>query len=247
MTVESDALVESIKSGPSWRFLFRPGPYVQSRMHLEDVLPTFSKATVRLRGWDFPHMNPHKPPVTGQNFISSSDEFQGHLEYWRAYTSGQLIYLSSVREATEPGWRDKLERGARNRIVTHSETFDWSSVPGFIDVQNLIYTVAEFFEFSARVSQAMPGTETTKLTVSLHNVAGFVLMVDDIRRGWWEYHAADYPDIGTSTDVSLSELVGSSNELALEAIKALLVRFGWSRLNMEFIKADLDDYVQDGR
>jgi hypothetical protein len=183
----------------------------------------------------------------GQDFVASYDDFQGHLEYWRAYMSGQFVYLSSVREATEPGWREKLERGARHRMISPSKDFDWSSVPGFIDVQNFVYTVTEFFEFAARFGQALPRTEATKLTIGLHNIAGFVLTVDDVRRGWWEYYAADMPALENSWEVPLSELVGSSRQLALEAMQWLLVRFGWTQPNMEAIKADMDELTQRGR
>lgn len=244
---QTDDLVEAIKSGPHWRFVFRPRPYVESRLQLEDCLPAVSKATVRFRGWDFPHQNPHKRPVMGTNFVASHDDFMGHLEYWRAYTSGQLIYLSSVREESEPGWRERLEAGARKRMITPSHISDWSSVPGFIELQNFVYTVTEFFEFSARYGQAMPRTDSVTLTVGLHNIAGFVLTVDDLRRGWWEYYAADMFDLESSWPIPLPTLVGSSGELALQAMQWLLVRFGWTHPNMDAIKADMDQLTQHGR
>jgi hypothetical protein len=147
-------------------------PFLESRMPLEEVLPTVSRATVRFRGWDFPHLNPHKPPEYHANYVASSDEFRGHLEYWRAFMSGQFLYLSGVREATEPGWKEKLAHSAQNRVLV-TEDFDWSRVPGFIDVVNLVYTITEFFEFAARYVQALPDVDVVGITVGFAQHQGF--------------------------------------------------------------------------
>lgn len=244
---EQADIIDRIKSGPHWRLLIRPRPYIENRLPLEECLPTVAKATVLFRGWDFPHLNPHERPVTGTNYVASSDHFRGHLEYWRVFTSGQFVYLSGVRESTEPGWKDKLAYGARNRIVAPSQDFDWSQVPGFIDVVNFVYTITEFFEFAARVSQALAQTESIMISVGLLNIRGFVLTVDDPRRGWWEYYAADESTLESSWEVPLSELVSSSSDLALVAMRWFLVRFGWTQPNIEAIKSDMEELTKRSR
>lgn len=240
-----DEFVERIKNGPHWRLLIQPQPYVQGRLPLEELLPTIGRATVRFRGWDFPHLDRNGRPAMGSNYVAAGNDFMGHLEYWRMYMSGQFLYLSGVRESTEPGWKDKLVRTARFRILV-GEDFDWTKVPGFFEVVNFIYVVTEFFEFASRVSQGLPQMESAKLTIGLHNIEGYVLTVDDFRRELHGYYAADESTLENSWDIRLSDLVGSSGDLVLEAIRWFFVRFGWTQPNMEAIKRDIQDLTQRG-
>src|SRR6266496_3691126 len=139
-------IVERIKSGPHWRLLIRPLPFIGDRVPYEELLPTMARAKVQFRGWDFPHINRQEPVLRGTDWIASADDFRGHIEYWRFYTSGQFIYLGSVREATDPDWKAKLAQTARFGLLVASDEFDWSQVPGFFDVVNFVYVLTEFFE-----------------------------------------------------------------------------------------------------
>src|SRR6266542_3996892 len=234
----AEGILEQIKAGPHWRVVIRPMPYVEERLQLEDCLPAVARATVRFRGWDFPHFNRNMPPEMRTNFAGSAESFHGHLEYWRVYQSGQFAYLSSVREWSESAWSAKLRQAASHRIVAVDEDFDWAAVPGFIEVVNFVYTITEFFEFAARFCQALAETEAVEITISLHGIQGFVLIVDDVRRGWWEYYSSDETSLERTWQIPLVDLLSSSTELALEAIRWFLVRFHWTEPNVESIKRD---------
>jgi hypothetical protein len=235
-----------VKEGPHWRVVFRPLPFVEERLELQELLSVVDRARVRLRGWDFPHQNPHERPEIGRNWVASWDTFMGHVEYWRMYQSGQFVYLSGVRETTETPWSEKLRRLSASRIVPPTPDFDWSQVPGFLELVNFVYTVTEFFEFAARLAQELPETETCELTVGLHGVEGFVLAVDDIRRAWWEYYAATQPVIENTWSYPVLDWVSRSHELSLEAIRWIVVRFGWMEPNVEAIKRDQETLLRRG-
>jgi hypothetical protein len=183
-------------------------------------------------------------PEVRRNWVASWDDFMGHLEYWRMYQSGQFLYLSAVREATEAGWRDKLLRISRSRIHPPSSDFDWDQVTGFLEVVNLVYTVTEFFEFAARLAQELPDTEACQLTVGIHDIEGFMLAVDDIHRSWWEYYAAREPVLENTWSFPVLDWVSRSADLSLDAIRWLVTRFGWLEPNLEAIKRDQETLLR---
>jgi hypothetical protein len=233
-----------VKEGPHWRVVFRPLPFVKERLALQELLSVVARARVRLRGWDFPHQNPHEGPAIMRNWVASWDDFMGHREYWRMYQSGQFVYLSAVREVADRDWSKKLRQGSASRILPPKRDFDWSQVPGFLEVLNLVYTVTEFFEFAARLAQELPGTEACDLTVGLYSVKGFVLAVDDIRRSWWEYYAASDEVIENTWSYPVVDWISRSPELSLEAIRWLVARFGWLDPNIEALKRDQEAFLR---
>jgi hypothetical protein len=237
-------VVDSIKASPNWRFILRPEPYVENRLERGEALRAIRKATVQFRGWDFPHLNPHEKPAVGANYVASSDEFMGHLEYWRVFTSGQFIYLSSVREVSEPGWHEKLAKGAAHRIAPPTADYSWSSTPGFIEVGNLIYTLTGFVEFSARYAQALASVDEVVLSVSLSGVGGFVLAVDDARRGWWEFYQATDDSLSMNWSLELAQIVTGSRDLAFDVIRWFLAGFGWLNVNEDSIRKEIDDFAR---
>jgi hypothetical protein len=242
-----DEVIERIRSGPYWRLVIRPEPFAENRLRLEELLPTVSKATVRFRGWDFPHVNRNKALFTAANYIATTEDFLSHLEHWRMYMSGQFVYIAGVRESTDPRWKEKLARSARFSLIAPSTDFDWSKVPGFIEVVNFVYTITEFFELAARLNQSLPDTEATKIIIGLHNIEGFVLTVDDFNRGGlWDPYAADEQTLENAWTIPLSTLVRASENLTLEAIQWFLVRFGWMEPNTEQIKRDIRALTQRG-
>ncbi len=238
MTDHESTLAPQIKQGPHWRVLVRPMPYAESRMTMSDLAGALQRTTVRMRGWDFPHLDRHSPLERGADFVGSSSSFMGHLEYWHFYQSAQLVYLSSVREVTEPGWEEKLRQGAAHRIVVPSESFDWNRVPGFIEMRNFIYTVTEVFEFAARLALDLEEPEAMSVTIALNNIQGFVLTVDDVHRGWWEYCPAQVESLEHAWMSKVADLVADSSAVSLEAVVWFFERFGWDHPNVEAIRQD---------
>jgi len=234
--------LDTIKAGPHWRVVIRPQPYLEERIPHEELFRTVARSTVRYRGWDFPHLNPHEQPEVRTSFVASSDDFYGHVEYWRLYTSGQFVYLGGVREATEPGWREKLQRTAQFRLLVPGGEFDWSQVPGFIEILNFVYVMTEIWEFAARLGQAAPATESVQVSIGLHHITGFVLTVGDFQRGELHgYYASHEAVLEHSWEVPLRGLVSSTVNLTVEASRWFLVRFGWTEPNIEVIRTDIEE------
>lgn len=237
MTDNAPTLAGQIKQGPHWRVLVRPIPYAASQLAMSNLAGALQRTTVRIRGWDFPHVDRQIPLERGVDFVGSSSSFMGHLEYWRFYQSAQLVYLSSLRETTEPDWDRKLRQGAAHRIVVPAD-FDWSGVPGFIEMRNFIYTVTEVFEFAARLGLDLGHPEAMSVTIALNNIRGFVLAVDDVRRGWWEYCFAQVDSLEHVWVTKVADLAGDSSAASLRAITWFFERMGWDHPNVEAIRQD---------
>jgi hypothetical protein len=156
--------LDEIRQGPHWRFLVRPEPFVDERLGLGEAKRTIANTTVRYRGWDFPHRNPHMPLMHLSNSIASMDHFHGHKEYWQFFQSGQFLYLAAVRETLEQTWAEKLA----DRVEWPTQA-SRQQARGYIDVVNLVYTMTEFFEFAARIGQSLPGVEAMHLAIGLRN------------------------------------------------------------------------------
>jgi hypothetical protein len=197
--------------------------------------------TVRYRGWDFPHLNRKTQPDVGVSSLGSSDDFLGHLEYWRAFESGQFVYLSSVREWSEPNWAAQLRRVSSNRIDLPPGV-NWDEVPGFIEVVNFVYTMVEFFEFSTRLAQTLPSVETVELNIGLNHIRGFVLTFDDFSRQIWNYYSTKEEALNHRWRLGLANLVSDTSGLTVEAIVWFLTRLGWLEPNAEQVRKDVESF-----
>ena len=147
---------------------------------------------MQLRGWDYPHLDAQR--AFGDNWVASWCQFMGHLEYWRLYQSSQFVHLFSVREATEPGWREKLQTATASHLG-HRKDVDWESVPGFVSVVNTVYCVTEIVEFTTRLAQAGVYRGEVDLSVSIEGIQGFVLTTE-WNRAWMHYYAASAGSMG---------------------------------------------------
>ena len=97
-----------------------------------------------------------------------------------------------------------------------------------LSVGDAVFTFTEVFELAARLATALPGSDPLSVSIGAFGLKGRVLVVDDPRRGdlFVDYTASD--DFNQSFDVSRAELLADSRGLAVEAVRQLFLRFGWS-------------------
>lgn len=231
------------KELPHWRFLIRP-------KHFNPILiPTLTACTqlveqrrVQLRGWDFPHLPlQSERRLQGSNWIGTEVTFQGTIEFWRLFQSGQFIQVSAVREATEPDWRSKLESDTKSHL-RHLGERDWSKVPGFISITNTIYNIAEFFEFISRLCQSGMYNDEIEWEIEINRIRGFVLTTD-WNRSWSYYCDAKEDSLSKEGTARYSDLITNSADISLKTIVWFCECFGWISPNEEQLKRDLENYL----
>ena len=223
---------------PHWRVNFRPDEYKK------ELIPTLKRCyeiiernKVRLRGWDYPHLDIERGQ--GNNWVASWSNFMGHFEYWRFYQSGQFLHLFSVGEATMPEWRDKL-RFQMNRISFYQD-INLAEVPGFISINNFIYTITEIYEFASRLCQAEVYKGILNIDIKIKGIKGFALSSEGILRN---RYTATENEIGSFWSFDSDLIVAKSADQALCAIAWFFERFGWLSPFMEVFRQDQDNFLK---
>jgi len=235
-TIES--LPVPVKDFPFWQLVVRPEAYVPDLIpSLSECLKLVEKARVRLRGWDFPHLsNKEMERTQGSHWVGSSVHVMGNIEYWRLFQSGQFIHFAALREASESGWRRKLHEQTMSHL-RHYQDINWDSIPGYVCLTNLVYTVTEHFEFAARVCQAGVYQGNLDVTLELRRAKGY-LLTTDWDRCWQQYYAASDNHLSKTWHVSTEKLIADSSEHSMKAITWLCECFGWMSPNLETLRSD---------
>ena len=236
MNLAKSDLPVPVLNYPHWRINFRPDQFNKELIPtLGKCLEIIQKTKLSLRGWDYPHLSRENQREYGNNWISSWSDFMGHNEYWRFFQSGQFIHLFSVREATEPDFK--------NYVKSRFQQVDWANVPGFLSILNFVYTATEIFEFAARLCEA--GVYEGGLTVDIRikGIKGFILMFTDWDRDVDDYYPAGTNELGHSWNIETSVLIAESSKHSLNAIAWFFERFGWLPPPIEIFRKDQENLL----
>lgn len=229
---------------PHWRVNMRPEKYNPTLISSPGECVTLIEQTkVSFRGWDYPHLSRRNEcRAIGETWFASWTDFDGHKEYWRLYQSGQFLYLFAVREAADPEWRERLENAARAHDIDDCRDIDWSKVPGFFSILNVVYTITEIFEFCSRLCQKGAYAGTAIISIRLNGIKGFLLMADQ-DRSWHSYCRATQDSLEHSWAVAGDVLIADSAGQALDAIVWFFERFGWLKPSLHVLKEDQRRFI----
>lgn len=247
MTVTQTVLPVDVLDHPHWRINYRPHEYIEERIpSLGQCFKIIEKNRVSLRGWDYPHLSNHqKERGQGTNWVASWSSFMGHREYWRFYQSTQFLHLFSVREATEDGWRTKLQTQTASHL-SHMDHINWNNVPGFISLLNFIYCATEIVEFAARLCQSEVYKGELDITIQLNKIKGFVLTTE-WDRVWLEYYSASEDMLGKTWTIDSGSLIADSAQYSLDVVVWFFERFGWLNPTIAVLRKDIDNYLRGRR
>lgn len=213
-----NSLLERIKSRGYWRVVVRPQTFIEKRIsEITDLYPIIQNTSVNLRGWDFPHLDHHSQVHIDIDWIGQDSEWETFLEIWRFYQSGQFVDIAGMHE----DWYDR--RGSIPAVLE-----DWR--PGLIlGIGNTLFRFTEIFEFAARIAMTQAGHDTMHIEISVNNLAGRKLWVDDPNRvPTFHDYTASIRELPYEIDLSRTELIAAPRELALEPATELFRRFGWN-------------------
>ena len=202
-------LLEKIRSGGYWNIAIHPNEFVPERVdRVSKLYPILRNTSVRLRGWDFPHLNPMLDPRKEDDWIEQ--EFGGapFLEIWRFYQSGQFVDVSSVPY----DWND-------------SALYKSGSI---INVADSIYRLTEAFELAARLSLTEAGSLFMHVEITHANLSRRWLDFNGIKDQYSVRGCKSKENVFSfEKDISQIELITETKELALEPAAQLFQQFGW--------------------
>ena len=216
MTFVSE-LLEKIRSRGYWSVVIHPATYVEKQVeNISDLHPILQKISVELRGWDFPHLDVHTPLHIDKDWVEQASKSNQYLESWRFYQSGQFVDFIGMEE----DWLDQFPDWPLPK--------DWRR-GSYLGVENVVFQFTEIFEFAARLSLTEAGGETMHLEIALCGLKGRGLKLEKRRKGS-SYLSGKMIQLDRQPyvlDVSRTELITASRELALKPSVELFRRFGW--------------------
>lgn len=219
-------LSDKIKSRGFWRVTIRPAQYVERRIdNVTELFPLVQRLSVQLRGWDFPHIDHHNPPVIGPDWASQELEWEHHLERWRIYQSGQFAYLGAFTidwAADTNNWLPRPPKPPRGTLL---------------GISDAVCRYAEFFEFASAWALSPAGDDPIHIEVGCHGIQDRELWLDDPNRMPFAFPMkASLPEFVQEETFSREALVAETRSIANRWAKELFRRFTW----------DVSDQIVEG-
>lgn len=217
----SEAVMARIRAAGHYRIVIEPIGFDPKRVPtLVDLHRLVADCSVRLRGWDYPHVS-DRPQENGrgQDFIESWISWARSDEYWRFFQSAQFVHLMTYRE-NHPEYAEKIRLNLRGMPDADP------SVSGFLDITSTIWTMTEIFEFAAGLAIKAPLADGAIIDIQMRNVANRALGFSAWERDVFDLHKATTNAIVLRQPHTHEELVTRSRELAVKATAEFFDRFG---------------------
>ena len=227
-------LLEKIRSRGYWKVVIRPHTFVEKRVaNRSELLHILQKASVGMKGWNFPHIDGWGKPDEGPDWIAQEISWDYILELWRFYQSGQFVHYFGMPE----DWDD------RSRLPLPLN----DGVPRVaLDVKDVILRFTEIFELAARLTFTDAGDEALRIDIKVENIEDHFLILPEFgsKKPSWIPQARK-PYMHYKKDVSKIELVAEKRELALTSALKLFECFQWSA-RIELLRDLQDQLVRRG-
>lgn len=215
--ISMSEILKKLRSRGHWKIIIHPGTFVEQRVgNISDLYPILQKISVQLRGWDFPHLDVHTPLHKEKDWIEQSSKWNQYFELWRFYQSGQ--FFASI--GMEEDWLDQNHDWPLPQ--------DWKP-ESYLGVENTIFQFTEILEFASRLSLTQAGDESMHLEIDLKGLEGRYLKLKSRRVGSSNLRdkRAELAEFPYRFDLSKTELITTSKELALKPATELFQHFGW--------------------
>jgi hypothetical protein len=213
-TVQELTVLDRIRTRGYWRVVIRPTTLDVN--HVPDELDLFrivERNSVRLRGWDYPHIDYQRPPLKGADWVAQECDWDDELEVWRLYRSGQFVHFFAVAG----DWRD--------RSACWPPEPDWRPGLYMYYVQTL-YSFVEVLEFAARVALTAAGGAFMHVGIDIDGLAGRRVVEPDAAFRFSRDYISNSPSWNYSWEGSQPELIARPRELAAAAARELFAQFG---------------------
>lgn len=218
-TSNEEAILEQVKAKPYYSVRFLPASPMD--LSFERIVELVQSNGVRLRGWDFPHYDPNTV-VRDQRYIGVQVDWERHVEMWRMFRSGQFVYFGAPWDLA----MDHQERLFREfQHVMVADPSQRESVPGVLSFVGMIYSVTEFYVFTARLAKALE-TSGMLLDVGLKNVENWALVAGETAVPWHLFYQCRTRNIQIS-EADYDRLVNDPVGDAAIALREIFACFGW--------------------
>jgi len=213
-TAQELGVLDKIRLRGHWRVAIRPDSFQRDRIaDRSELFRIVERNSVRLRGWDYPHIDYENQPQQGVDWVGQECEWEDQIELWRLYQSGQFIHFLALCG----DWRD------RSTI--------WTPEPGwrpgqFLYYLDTIYTLLEIFEFAARLALSVAGAPVMVVQIDLKALQGRRLTTTDSSIALRRDYRTNSAEWNYRWQGSQTALIAEPRELAATASRDLFAGFG---------------------
>jgi len=228
-STQRQRIIEKIKSRGYWDVTIRPTRFVEEHLTLQHCRELVDESKVKLRGWYYPHISRRHPPqVGGVDYIESLIDWNGYIEIWRMYQSGQFTHLFGCRE-------DWLNERTGILAVPQYADIEPGSVLGVIMA---LFSLTEIYEFASRLAEKDLFDRTAFMSITLHGMNNRGLKFFDERRTLFEDYICRINDLPREKTIEVTELLGKGREMALDDAIWILQRFNWMDVSRDMLRED---------
>ena len=166
-TAQEVGVLERIRLRGHWRVAIRPGSFQRDRIaDRSDLFLIVERNSVRLRGWDYPHIDYQNQPQIGVDWVGQECEWEDQIELWRL-----------IRAASSSISWPSAETG---EIIQRSGPRSPAGVPvSFSYYLDTIHTLLEIFEFAARLALSAASAPVMVVQIDLKGLQGRRLTTTD--------------------------------------------------------------------
>lgn len=209
-------VVEKIKSQGFWEVTIRPLKFNETRIKsLNDCKLLVDENKVRMRGWDYPHISSKYGIRSGRDWVESLNDWSDHVDIWRMYQSGQFAHLFGCRE----DWWGEV------RIFWSKQPY---TTPRYgLSFLSTLYTFTEIYEFAARLAKRNVFDDFLNISTTLHGMKDRRLVTLEINRSLNDNYICNIEEIPLGKRCTVEQVIGKSNEYAIDDTLAVLERFNW--------------------
>lgn len=207
-----EGLLEKITAMGYWRVNIRPLQLIDPLLSLQECSEKVTKASVSLRGWDYPHIqrnNEHGGTANVGTYVENWCDWYVHSEFWRMYRSGQFLHYKAL-------WED----------MPHDDQRPQGTL---LSVVGAVYTITEIVEFLKRLYHGGLYKEGVLLSITLGNSAGRHLWINDVNRlPFLDAKRTEAQELLITRELTVDELEQDPKLIALAILLELFDHFGWA-------------------
>ncbi len=211
-----DEIIKKIRKKGYWEVNIHPAVYNANLLPKEKTEVLIKDSVVELRGWDYPHIGTNSRMMSG---VESITDWEHYVEFWKMTTSGNFYHTFAIRE-------DWIEYGA-DRNMWSNENLSGKKLLGAFST---LYTLTEIYEFARRLVTQMNLSNNVVIDIKLFDLKDRRLHIDSYNRTPFfspRIATTVEPWSNDKKEISLSDILEKSSELALNDYLSLIYLFEW--------------------
>lgn len=230
----SQEILNRIHARGYWKVAISPSKYKENRItSLKTCKDLVVDATIKLRGWDYPHSDT-KSIISGQNFVECFSEFWDNKEFWRFYQSGQFVNHFAMRE----DWQSVV-----GTVFGHKQ-----AELGFkgLEIVNTIYRLTEIIAFASKLATKNIFEDDVDIIIELFDTENRKLFFWESGRDLTYDYACSMPEIVISESFQVDYLLNNSAKISMDIALSVFEKFNW-KTSAEMFKEEQEKFLKGFR